>query len=153
VVHDYVAFYFGYLSPMMLQLKTGQVAGYDEGQEPLVYLCGTVQAVCESDSRFVFSNGHGISRWTEWKSEVGDLGEVDWEVVNLRYWKDTIEDMNRQSRKQAEFLVHRHCRWSLIGEIVVMTEEMRQKVLGTLAGFAPELRRQVHVRRDWYYWD
>lgn len=38
VIHDYVAFYFGYLSPMMLQLKTGQVEGYDEGQEPLIYL-------------------------------------------------------------------------------------------------------------------
>jgi hypothetical protein len=38
VIHDYVAFYFGPLSPMMLQLKTGQVAGYTEGQEPLIYL-------------------------------------------------------------------------------------------------------------------
>ena len=31
VIHDYVSFYFGYLSPMLLQLKTGRVAGYDEG--------------------------------------------------------------------------------------------------------------------------
>ena len=38
VIHDYIPFYFGYLSPMMLQLKTGRVAGYDEGQEPLIYL-------------------------------------------------------------------------------------------------------------------
>ena len=34
VVHDYVPFYFGYLSPMMLNLKTGRVPGYNEGQEP-----------------------------------------------------------------------------------------------------------------------
>jgi len=34
VIHDYVSFYFGYLSPMLLQLKTGQVRGYNEGQEP-----------------------------------------------------------------------------------------------------------------------
>src|SRR6516165_9238491 len=38
VIHDYIPFYFGYLSPMMLQLKTGKVAGYTEGQEPLIYL-------------------------------------------------------------------------------------------------------------------
>ena len=37
-VHDYVPFYFGYLSPMLLQLKTGKVEGYNEGQEPLLYL-------------------------------------------------------------------------------------------------------------------
>ena len=32
-IHDYVPFYFGYLSPMMLNLKTGRVDGYNEGQE------------------------------------------------------------------------------------------------------------------------
>ena len=35
-VHDYVPFYFGYLSPMLLNLKTGCVAGFDEGQDPLI---------------------------------------------------------------------------------------------------------------------
>lgn len=38
VIHDYVSFYFGYLSPMLFQLKTGRVADYDEGQAPLIYL-------------------------------------------------------------------------------------------------------------------
>jgi len=47
VIHDYVSFYFGYLSPMMLQLKTGWVAGYNEGQEPLIYLVSTAQAVAD----------------------------------------------------------------------------------------------------------
>jgi len=37
-IHDYVPFYLGPLSPMMLQLKTGRVAGYTEGQTPLIYL-------------------------------------------------------------------------------------------------------------------
>lgn len=37
-MHDYVPFYFGPLSPMMLNLKTGRVAGYEEDQEPLIYL-------------------------------------------------------------------------------------------------------------------
>lgn len=36
-MHDYVPFYFGCLSPMLLQLKTGRVAGYNEGQAPLIY--------------------------------------------------------------------------------------------------------------------
>ena len=30
-MHDYVPFYFGVLSPMLLQLKTGRVTGYNEG--------------------------------------------------------------------------------------------------------------------------
>jgi hypothetical protein len=37
-LHDYVPFYFAFLSPMLLQLKTGRVAGYNEGQaEFLIY--------------------------------------------------------------------------------------------------------------------
>src|SRR6266571_1354596 len=59
-IHDYVPFYFGYLSPMMLQLKTGQVPDYTEGQEPLIYLVSSVQTVAAGGLRFVFSDGHGL---------------------------------------------------------------------------------------------
>ncbi len=34
VIHDYVAFYFGPRSPMLLQLHGGRVPGYAEGQHP-----------------------------------------------------------------------------------------------------------------------
>ncbi len=54
--HDYVPFYFGYLSPMLFQLKTGRVPGYDERQAPLVYLVATAQAVAEAGLPFVFFN-------------------------------------------------------------------------------------------------
>ena len=40
--HDYVPFYFGPLSVMLLNLKTGRVQGYDEGQRPIVYLVTSV---------------------------------------------------------------------------------------------------------------
>ena len=48
-VHDYVAFYFGPRSPMLLQLHTGKVEGYDEGQEPLIYAVSTVETAYISD--------------------------------------------------------------------------------------------------------
>ena len=64
VIHDYVPFYFGPLSPMMLNLKTGRVAGYTEGQEPLVYLGTMAQSIAESESGFVFSDGHGLAAYT-----------------------------------------------------------------------------------------
>jgi hypothetical protein len=47
-LHDYVPFYFGYLSPMLFQLKTDRVPGYTEGQQPLVYLVSTIQVVTEA---------------------------------------------------------------------------------------------------------
>jgi hypothetical protein len=91
VVHDYVAFYFGQLSPMMFQLKTGWVAGYTDRQEPFIYLCSTAQSVVEAGLQFVFSNGHGIMKLTEWFDDLAELEHVDWSIVYERFWKDDPE--------------------------------------------------------------
>ena len=65
VIHDYVAFYFGPLSPMLLKLHTGQVLGHTETQNPLVYLVSTAQRVEGAGHRVVFSDGHAISALTQ----------------------------------------------------------------------------------------
>jgi hypothetical protein len=151
-IHDYVPFYFGYLSPMMLQLKTGQVPGYTEGQELLIYLVSTAQAVASAGMPFVFSDGHGLARYTEWFDDLGRLNEVDWAVVNQRYWKGDVNDMDRQRKKQAEFLIHRWCPWSLIQEIVVINAEIQARVEAIQTAFPEAKRRVVKINREWYYW-
>ena len=151
VIHDYVSFYFGPRSPMLFQLHTGRLAGYNETQEPLVYLVSDAQVVAQSGARFVFSDGHGIAAFTDWYDDLARLNEVDWEAVNARYWADTTQDMDRQRRKQAEFLVYQRCDWTLIHEIAVINQAMKSKVEGVVGGFKAALRRPVNVRPDWYY--
>lgn len=75
-VHDYVPFYFGYLSPMLLNLKTGRVAGFDEGQGALIYLVSTCQNVAESGALFVFTEGHGAAGWTDWFNDLRNLVDL-----------------------------------------------------------------------------
>ncbi len=135
---------------MLLQLKTGQVSGYDEGQEPLIYLVSTAQAVAESGLGFAYSDGHGLVALSDWFDSLDDLRKVDWNVVNRRYWADTIDDPDRKRRKMAEFLVHRRCDWSLIQEIAVINDEMKERVESILASYPQEVRVTVRVR-DWYY--
>jgi hypothetical protein len=150
-IHDYVAFYFGYRSPMLLQLHTGRVAGYTEKQDPLVYLVSTAQAVAEAGCRFAFSDGHGIAAFTAWFDDLKSLGKVDWNVVYARYWADDIQHMDRQRRKQAEFLVHRYCDWGLIQGIGVVDTAMKSRVTDMLAQFGESAARPVVVRPQWYY--
>ncbi|MBI5308058.1 MAG: DUF4433 domain-containing protein [Planctomycetes bacterium] len=152
VIHDYVPFYFGYLSPMMLQLKTGQVPGYSAGQEPLIYLVSTAQKIQEYGTQFVFSDGHGLASFTQWFDDLGELDKVDWNMVYERYWKDEVDDSDRQRRKQAEFLVHRFCDWSLIQGIAVIDIRMEGRVKDILSEFSEEIQRTVRVQRDWYYY-
>jgi len=151
VIHDYVSFYFGPRSPMLYQLHTDWVQDYDEGQESLIYLVSTTQAVAESNALFVFSDGHGIATFTAWFSDLAALDKVDWNTVYAKMWKDTNDDMDRQRRKQAEFLVHKFCPWSLICKIAVVNDRMKTKVEGVLEDFPEDLKRLVTVKPDWYY--
>ena len=151
-VHDYVPFYFGPLSPMMLNLKTGRVPGYSDGQEPLIYLVSTCQAVAGASIPFAFSDGHGVATFTEWFNDLDDLDHVDWKMVGERYWKDSINDMDRQRRKQAEFLVWRFCPWGLIERIAVIDHTRKAQVEKILAGYPAEMNRVVTIERQWYYW-
>lgn len=151
-VHDYVPFYFGYLSVMLLNLKTGRVDGYDEGQEPLIYLKSTAQAVEQSGAGYVFSDGHGLASFTGWYDALCHLDEVDWSIANERYWRDTDEDNDRKRRKQAEFLVHRFCPWELIQEIGVLNGHMRDVAQAHLDNAPAAHRPVVNIRGEWYYY-
>lgn len=151
VIHDYVSFYFGRLSPMLLQLSTGQVEGYTEGQEPLIYVVSTAQAVVENHVNFVFSDGHGVVAYTRWYNELKDLDKVDWDVVNQRYWSDNSEDGDRKRRKQAEFLIYQVCPWDLIQDIVVLNRNVKLKVEAILAKFTNIKQPLVTIEPSWYY--
>jgi hypothetical protein len=137
---------------MLLQLKTGQVAGYNQGQAPIIYLVSTVQAVTASGAPFVFSDGHGIKAFTGWFDNLASLSNVDWNMVYQRYWADTVADPDRQRRKQAEFLVHQKCDWGLIEEIGVFDNAVQAQVQAVLQGFPATMQPPVNVRRSaWYY--
>lgn len=150
-IHDYVPFYFGVLSVMLLKLTTGQVAGYAEGQEPLVYLVTTAQRVVASGARIVFTNGHGLATFTNWFDDLGQLGSVDWMMVEQRYWSDRPEDNDRQRRKQAECLVWQTLDWALIQEIAVLNAAAKFRVDSALAAHPHRAQPPVNVRSGWYY--
>lgn len=149
--HDYVPFYFGPLSVMLLNLKTGRVEGYTEGQAPLVYLTTTIARVQAAGCGFVFSDGHGLATFTSWYDDLGQLDEVDWNLVGARYWADKPDDNDRQRRKQAEFLVWRSLDWSLIEGIGVLNVPVKVQVEALLDQYPDRLRPNVQTRQQWYY--
>lgn len=148
-VHDYVAFYFGPRSPMLFQLHTGWVENYDEGQKPLIYAVSTVETIVQENLGYIFSDGHGIAAFTQWYDSLNDLDKVDWDMVYANYWADTVDDMDRQRRKQAEFLVHRFCPWDSVKMIGVLNKSIKEKVKRILQ--KKNISVPVKVRRQWYY--
>jgi hypothetical protein len=150
-IHDYVPFYFGPLSPMLLNLKTGRVAGYNEGQEPLIYLVTTVQKVEDKGGRYVFSDGHGLARFTNWYDKLSEMDQVDWAMVEQRYWSDQANDNDRMRRKQAEFLVYRKLDWTAILAVGVYNSTAKQRVHDVLDTHPGAHCPRVLVKDSWYY--
>jgi hypothetical protein len=134
---------------MHLNLHTGRVPGYTEGQEPLIYLATTVQVVQQAGCHFVFADGHGLASFTHWYDDPADLDKVDWSVVGERYWADTPEDNDRQRRKQAEFLVWQQLSWTCIQGIGVMNQTMVSRVEAILEGTVNPA--PVRMKPGWYY--
>jgi hypothetical protein len=151
-IHDYVPFYFGPLSPMLLNLKTGRVEGYSEGQEPLIYLVTTVQDVVSSSARYVFSDGHGLATFTSWYDDLSQMDQVDWALVGERYWSDQPDDNDRQRRKQAEFLIHRELDWTVIRGIAVYNSTMKDLVTENLDAQLGAHRPRISIEGSWYYY-
>ena len=151
VLHDYVPFYFGIMPPMLLALRDGYVEGYHEGQEPLIYLVTSAQEIQQAGLRFVFTDGQGIMSYTQFFDDLEHLRNVPWNIVNERYWFDTDEQPDRKRRKQAEFLVHRFCPWTLIKKIGVRTDLMRDRVQKILAEHTLIRPPLVAVQSQWYY--
>lgn len=148
---DYVPFYFGPLSPMLLRLATHWEVDYDGPQEDIIYLVSTVQEMIEGEHDFVFSDGHGLAGFSSWYVDTKDLCELDWPTIYAKIWKDTSADNDRKRRKQAEFLVHRSCGWNRILEIGVMTERAMNTVNAVLNTHKDVKAPPVCIRNDWYY--
>jgi hypothetical protein len=149
VLHDYVPFYFGPRSPMLYTISRGNVPSCPNGQTTVVHLVSTAEAVSAAGLGFAFTDGHAIVALSEYYDDLADLDQVDWPLMKARYWHDTLDDMDRKRRRQAEFLVHESMPWSLIDEIVVMSPSIEHEV-NDWVNHAKQAT-QVRTDRSWYY--
>lgn len=134
---------------MLYTIKQGNVQGYEGGQEPIIYLVTEAETVAAAGRAFVFTEGHAVIEFSRFFTHLGDLDQVDWDVMRSRYWYDTNEYPDRKRRRQAEFLVHRSVPWPLIREIGVRTDAIAQRVSQSIQ-FSQHVPL-VTVRSDWYY--
>lgn len=160
VVADYVPFYFAARSPMMLKIKSGHVPTFEGDHRDLVYFVTSVQRILALDLAYVISDRNaavGVADFANDATVLGDLTStgpdnafVDWPVMNLTYWQDTLEYPDRMERRMAEFLVYDECPLAAIAGIAAQNSGIRDTVerMFDEAGFDG-----LHhaVRANWYY--
>jgi hypothetical protein len=148
-LHDYVPFYFGPRPPMLLTIKSGNVDGYDEGQEPIVHLVTKVAWVVDQGLSFAFTDRHAVLTLARFYDDASDLDVVDHSIMNDKYWNNTPQYPERKERRQAEFLIHDTCPLSLIGAVGTVNETMAERARRCLESL--DSPPPVIVRQNWYY--
>lgn len=150
---DYIPFYFGGHSPMLLNIKTGYRDIEKQPQENLVFLCLEFYNVIKQCNEWCFTDGHPIDHLTEYYNRVSDLKYLDWSVISLQYWYPTPEDPDRIRRKQAEFLVKGFVPCNCITKICVYTNERKIEVENILKTLGLTIPVEVDESHKLYYDD
>jgi len=148
---DYVPFYFGTLSPMLLNIKTGHRGILMRPQADIVYICCKLDQIARECPCWFFTDGHAKSAITEYYTSLDDLSHVDWKMVSERYFSNKEDDYDRMRRKQAEFLVKEHVPVNCIGSIVVLNEEKRLHLQRIVDNLNLSISVRVNPKNKFYF--
>ncbi|MBL0138276.1 MAG: DUF4433 domain-containing protein [Bacteroidetes bacterium] len=151
VLGDYVPFYFGPLSPMLLNIVTGYRGITRRPQEAIVYIVCRVNTLIQNVGAWCFTDGHAKNAITEFYNDIANLGEVDWEMVAERQWRNTEDDFDRMRRKQAEFLVRNHVPVNCISCIVVLNVQRKIFVEEIVNRLGLGISVRVNPHNQFYY--
>lgn len=150
-VADYVPFYFCSRSIMLYVLHRANhdAVTYRDGQGPIVHLEADLNDVVAwangEGRRWAFSLSNAGANYTQFRSHLDQLDEVDWEAVAAKIWNAP----EVREGKQAEFLVFGSFPWELVSRIGVSSMSVR--VLVDMALKSPVHKPKVEIRPDWYY--
>lgn len=148
---DYIPFYFAGHTPMLLNIKTGYRGITKRRQSDIVFLVFKVDDLVEHCPCWVYSNGHAKDRMSEFHTELHHLDDLDWDVIEDQYWRNTENDWDRQRRKQAEFMVRDHVPVACIESIIVKNSACQQIINKVVANINHPISVQVDTTNKYYY--
>ena len=149
-LHDYVPFYFAPRSPMLYAIHKGNVDGYIEGQESIIYLIVNMLNILATGCRFVYTDGHPIVMISDFYNDIDQINTViDWDLMKSKYWSDIEEDNDRKRRRQAEFLIYQSVSIKLLDQIIVYNLTMKNKIKQLLSNYNYKI--PVISKKELYY--
>lgn len=148
---EYIPFYFGPLSPMLLNIKTGYRGITKRPQSDIIYICCGLNSVVSSCSSWCFTDGHAKNLLTTFFNDLKYLDRINWELVRERYWGNTEEDFDRMRKKQAEFLVKEHVSVKCIDRIIVYNDKVQNEIQRTCNKLGLKIPIDINPNNQYYY--
>ena len=154
-IHDCVPFYFAPRSPMLNAIQSGKLPNCPNGQQDILHLETTVDAVVANGAPFVFFDRNATLDYSQPYTDLAKLNEVAWHLIHdtptldgfCKYFHSTQDRYaDRMERRMAEFLVPGLNKIRRIGVIDIIK---MHEVNALLAAAGVVL--QVDVMTDWYF--
>ena len=98
---------------------------------------------------FLFTNQHAYPVNARYFSDLNDLNQIDWQILQNRDFKHDPEDPGKKERYQAEALVHGHVPVEALLGIVGYDIPSKEAVERDLASRGITLR--VLAQPHWYF--
>lgn len=149
VLNDYVPFYFGVHSPMLLRIHTNRVQGVNCSQRDVIYLYSTIAEIEKNKLSYIFTDGHAYQGYSNYFSAKSDLKKLDFATINAKRWADTPNDNDRMRRKQAEFLVYKFVPTQCILGVGTYDDHTLAEVKSILSQNNSNI--PAKVKNSWYY--
>jgi hypothetical protein len=148
---DYVPFYFWGHSPMLYRIKTGYNVQKRNQADIVFVVCSIANIVEHCPNRWCFTDGHAKAYITEFFNSVDNLDKVDWDAVRSQQWTDSLDDLDRQRKKQAEFFVKDYVPVACIKSVAVYNQQRKDQVEAILQRLGLEIPVKVDTKRQLYY--
>jgi hypothetical protein len=104
---DYVPFYFTPLSPMLYNIKTGWNGITRRSNEEIAICYSSLADLTEHGVRFIFTDRHAYLATAQVFTDLCDLQQIDWTILQNRDFKRDTNDLGKLERYEAEALVHK----------------------------------------------
>jgi hypothetical protein len=146
---DYIPFYFTPYSPMLLNIKTGYGGIRRTPMADIVILVSSLRRVAGAGIGFVFTDRHAYLATANYFSALGDLGRIDWGILQARDFKRDPDDPGKFERYQAEALIHRHLPVPMLLGLACHGAAQEVSLRADLAKRGVGLK--VVVKPEWYF--
>ena len=148
---EYVPFYFAGHSPMLYNIKTGWRGITQRSQAEIVFIVSSIRQITRHCPNWCYTDGHAKHNISKFYNKIEDLNMLDWNTIQSQYWNNTLQDMDRQRRKAAEFLVKDFVPNICIRKLYVYDETCRIRVQSIVDRLKLEISVNVDNDKKLYF--
>lgn len=143
-VHDYVPFYFGSCSPMLL----GVVNAKNVDQYDILYFEFPISLIDRADAVFTSASANTAIP-PQFYFDPAHLDQLDWAAIDSLKWSSPNDD--HRHRRMAELLVHGQLPVTAAARCVVWNDWVKERVENIVNGAPfPPIELQDRSRRHWF---